>query len=199
MIINIGFLFNQPFKPFKDYRFQSQTFKSLQSEAGIFGNIPVPVPYPFLQGLDRISYRESTGFGFGKIYLLGQLKEGEGFKGYYLVASLLKVPIATQLVLLGSLVLYFIQRQRRKSFFINEKFLLIPVLFFTIYFNFFYNAQIGIRFYLIIFPLLYVFSGGLFQNWNKFSDLVKVRLFDISLIPGRFGVILLSPIPGLFQ
>jgi hypothetical protein len=181
VIINIGFLFNRTFTPFRDYRFQSPALKSLQSQAGIFGYGPVPVPYPFLQGLDRISFRESTGFGFGSIYLLGQLSKGEGLKGYYLVASLLKVPIASQLVMLGALALYFLQRQQRQYFFINEQFLLIPVLFFSIYFNFFYNAQIGVRFYLIIFPLLYVFSGGMFQNWNKYSWTLKSGFFILSL------------------
>jgi hypothetical protein len=141
----------------------------------------VPVPYPFLQGLDRTSFRESTGFGFGSIYLLGQLRKGEGFKGYYLVASLLKVPIASQLVILASLVLYIIQRRRRQLFFSNEQFLLIPALIFAIYFNFFFNAQIGIRFYLVIFPLLYVFSGGLFQNWDNFSGAVKSGFLILTL------------------
>jgi hypothetical protein len=173
VILNMGFLFNHTFMAFKDYRFQSQVLKSLQSRAGIFGNLPVPVPYPFLQGLDRTSFRESTGFGFGKIYLLGQLRVGEGFKGYYLVASLLKVPIASQIVVLGALAVYFLQKRRRQCFFKNEQFLLVPALFFIIYFNFFYDAQIGLRFYLIIFPLLYVFSGGLFQDWNKFSSASK--------------------------
>ena len=181
VIINLGFLFNRSFIPFKDYRFQSQALKSLQSEAGIFGNVPVPVPYPFLQGLDRISFRERTGFGFGRIYLLGQLRKGEGFAGYFLVASLFKVPIASQLIVLGSLAIYFIQKRRRQSFFINEQFLLIPVLFYSIYFNFFYNAQIGIRFYLIIFPLLYVYSGGLFQDWNKFSTATKSVFLILAL------------------
>ena len=181
VFINIAFLFNQPLKPFRDYRFQSQIFKTLQSEAGVLGNIPVPVPYPYLQGLDRISFRESTGFGYGKIYLLGQLKDGQGFKGYYFVASLLKVPIATQLIVIGSLAVYFIERRRRKSFFQNEVFLLIPALFFIIYFNFFYNAQIGIRFYLVVFPLLYVFSGGLFQNCNQFAAWSKAAVLILAL------------------
>ena len=181
VLINIGFLFNHTLIAFKDYRFESQTFKSLQSEAGILGNIPVPVPYPYLQGLDRVDFRESTGFGYGKIYLLGQLKAGEGFKGYYFVASLFKVPIATQLVLIGSLIFYFINSQRRKSFFVNEIFLLTPVLFFIIYFNFFFNAQIGIRFYLIIFPLFYVFSGGSFQKWAEFSKTSKAAVSLLTL------------------
>ena len=181
VFINIGFLFNHTFTAFKDYRFESQTFKSLQSKAGFLGNIPIPTPYPFLQGLDRIDFRESTGFGYGKIYLLGQLRTGQGFKGYYFAASLLKVPLATQLVLVGAFAFYFANKQRRRSFFINEIFLLVPVLFFVIYFNFFFNAQIGIRFYLIIFPLLYIFSGGLFQNWAEFSNTSKAAVLVLSL------------------
>jgi hypothetical protein len=181
VIINIGFLFNHTFLPFEGYKFQSQTFKYLQSEAGSLGLIPIPVPYPYLQGLDRITYRESTGFGYGKIYLLGNLKVGEGFKGYYFIASLLKVPIATQIVLIAAIVIYFIIKKRRQTFFINEQFLLVPVLFFIIYFNFFFNAQIGIRFYLIIFPLLYIFAGGLFKDWNQYSTAIKSVLLILTL------------------
>ena len=181
VIINIGFLFNHTFLPFEVYKFQSQTFKSLQIDAGRLGLVPVPVPYPYLQGLDRITYRESTGFGYGKIYLLGNLKAGEGFKGYYFIASLLKVPIATQLVLIASIVFYFVNQKRRQTFFVNEQFLLVPVLFFTIYFNFFYNAQIGIRFYLIIFPLLYIFTGGLFKDWNQYSKSVRSIFLILTL------------------
>jgi hypothetical protein len=58
----------------------------------------------------------------------------------------------------------------------NESFLLIPFLFFTIYFNFFFNTQIGIRYYLPIFPLLYVFSGNLFIGWHGFSVTQKVSI-----------------------
>jgi len=49
-------------------------------------------------------------------------------------------------------------------------------LFFVIYFNFFYNIQIGIRFYLVIFPLLYVFAGGLLQGWAEFTWVPRVVL-----------------------
>jgi 4-amino-4-deoxy-L-arabinose transferase-like glycosyltransferase len=170
-VINIGYLGNRSFTLLKDYDFQSAQFQNLQNELAILGNVPVPTPYPYLQGLDLVFYRESTGVGSGNIYLLGNVHPVEGFKGYYFVASLFKVPIASQLVLLAALIVYFRDKTRRSRFWQDEAFMLLPVLFFTIYFNFFYNTQIGIRFYLIIFPLLYVFAGSLFRNYRNFNKL----------------------------
>jgi hypothetical protein len=168
-IINVGYLANRSFTPLKDYDFQSAGLQNLQNGFPVLGGVPVPTPYPYLQGLDLVLYRESTGTGYGNIYLLGNLHPVEGFKGYYFVASLFKVPVATQLILLAALVVYFRDKTRRSHFWQDEVFMLLPVLFFTIFFNFFYNTQIGIRFYLIIFPLLYVFAGNLFRNYRSFN------------------------------
>ncbi len=168
VVVNAGFLFNRTLMPFREYHFQSPVLQSVRRNAPALWKVPVPVPYPFLKGLDRVMYREGTGVGYGRIYLLGQLRSGAGFKGYYLVASLLKVPIASQLVVLISLVAFAIRRQRRRLFFSNELFLLLPVAFFGVYFNFFFAAQIGFRHYLVIVPLLYVFAGSLFQQWTGF-------------------------------
>jgi len=66
-------------------------------------------------------------------------------------------------------------------------FLLVPVLFFVIYLNFFFNTQIGIRYYLVIFPLLYVFAGSLFANWQdvstgkKYSILLLLIYISVSV------------------
>lgn len=164
-VINVGFLFNRTFTPLYDYSFRSDVFNSIQSKISFV----VPVPYPYLEGLDWIVQREQTNEGFGNIYLLGKTHFKEGFPGYYFVAYLLKVPIATQIILLSAFVVYFINKSRRKKFLNNEWFLLCPIFFYTIYFNFFYRAQIGIRYLLVIFPLLYVFAGGLFENWKRFD------------------------------
>jgi len=192
-IINIGFLFNKTFTRFGDYAFRSDGFKSLQANLSFLNNIPAPVPYPYLEGFDWIIQREATGEGYGNLYMLGQIHPVKGFAGYYIVASLLKVPITTQIIIWASLVIYLFPRLR-KSFgrfsdvnepkqtsevfvFKDEIFLLLPVLFYTIYFNFFYNAQLGIRFYLIVFPLLYVFAGSLFVNWKEFSIRQKIGVY----------------------
>ena len=181
LIINIGFLFNRTFTSFGAYEFRSERFQSLQVEFPFLRSIPVPVPYPYLEGFDWIIQREATGQGYGNLYLLGAVHPVEGFAGYYFIASLLKIPIATQLVIWASLAVYFWDKKRRQRLLKDEIFLLLPVLFYTIYFNFFYNAQLGIRFYLIVFPLLYVFAGTLFQNWWEFSSKRKAAAYVLGV------------------
>ncbi len=180
VIINIGFLFNRTFTPFGDYEFRSARFQSLQAALPFLRNIPVPVPYPYLEGFDWIIQREATGFGYGNLYLLGQIHPVKGFAGYYMVASLLKVPIASQIVIWVSLAAYFWDTKRRQNILKDEIFLLLPVLFYTIYFNFFNNAQLGIRFYLIVFPLLYVFAGSLFKNLRLRKSFGGLHALDAS-------------------
>ena len=59
--------------------------------------------------------------------------------------------------------------------------MLLPVLFYTIYFNFFYDTQVGIRYYLIVFPLLYVFAGSLFERWEEFPRAKRTVVFALGL------------------
>jgi len=175
LIINIGFLFNGTFKPFSGYQFRSDRFQALQQKI----NVTVPVPHPYLEGLDWVVQRERTGVGYGLIYLFGKLQD-QGFPGYYLIITLFKEPLATQLIMIAAFTAYFLSMKKRRMILQNEVFLLLPVLFFTIYFNFFYNAQIGMRHYLVIFPLLFVFSGSLFADWDRFYS--WQRLVSISLV-----------------
>jgi Dolichyl-phosphate-mannose-protein mannosyltransferase len=177
LVINIGFLFNRTFRPLKDYDFQSKLFKSIQAKIDFI----VPTPYPYLSGFDWILYDEETSFDYGNLYLLGQTHSVDGFKGYYFIASVLKTPIPTQIILLASAVVYFINKQRRKTFLQNEWFLIWLVAFYTVYFNFFYNTQTGIRYYLVIFPLLYIFAGGLFSTWKDFTYGQKTMSFVLGL------------------
>ena len=180
VIINVGYLRNGTMTPLKDYQFQSSVFQFLQAHFPWLGNVPVPTPYPYLQGLDAVMYRERTGVGYGPIYLLGQFRKVHGFPGYFIVASLLKVPIATQIVLWISLAVYALDKNRLRHFFQNEIFLFVPVAFFFVYYNFFFNTQLGIRYYLILFPLLYVFVGHLFQNWKDFTRQQRYASFFLA-------------------
>lgn len=173
LIINVGFLFNRTFTRFGDYQFRSDPFIKLQNRFDILRNIPVPVPYPYLEGLDWMLHTERTGDRYGNLYLLGQLSKPEGFPGYYFIASLFKVSIASQIIIAASFFAYLFNADRRKNFMRREVFFIVPALFFTIYFNFFFNTQIGIRYYLVIFPLLYIFAGSLFVGWEYFSVMRK--------------------------
>jgi hypothetical protein len=167
LVINAGFLFNRTFTPLGDYKFESGLFQQLQ-ENEILADLPVSLPYPYLEGLDLVRYRERSGFGYGKIYLLGDLRSGEGFPVYYLVAWLFKVPLAIQLAFLFSIIVY-VWKWKKHNFLENEWFLFAPLLFFSLYFNLFYQAQIGIRYFLVIFPFVLIFCGNLLVGWESFS------------------------------
>jgi hypothetical protein len=171
LIINAGFLFNKTFTQLKNYSFRSQMFLDLQRIPGM-RDLPVPVPYPYLDGLDQIRYRERTGYGYGSIYLFGKLRSGKGFPDYYVAASLLKVPLATLLIFLLAIT-RFVLKHREYDFKKNESFLFVPIVFFAIYLNLFFRAQMGIRFFIIIFPLVFVFCGSLFREWIKNSYKIK--------------------------
>lgn len=182
-VINIGFLFTRTFTPLGEYQFRSSFFANLQTP--MLSNLPVPTPYAYLEGLDWMRDTEQSGKRFGNVYLLGQLSKPKGFLGYYMVASLLKVPIATQVIILTAFILYFSRKEWEKSW-REDAFFIIPTLFFFLYFNFFFSAQTGIRYYMIFFPLIYVFSGRVFFGWREFSRLKKGLVF------GLFGYLLLS-------
>ena len=186
LVLNVGYVFNRTFTPLGIYDFGSRVFRAIQfrtiKAVPVLRGFPLPTPYPYLQGLDQMLVTNSTGARYGPVYLLGQVHtDGKGFMGYYFVASFLKVPIATQIIVLGAILVYLMDGKRRERFLSNEVFFLVPVVFYTIYFNFLLNAQVGIRYYLIVFPLLYVFAGSLFVNWPEFSFKQKAAGFLLAL------------------
>jgi 4-amino-4-deoxy-L-arabinose transferase-like glycosyltransferase len=159
LVINLAFLCDQSFTRVADYRFQSRLFQRLQSTP--VGYLPAPVPHPYLYGLDWVWFDDRQGVGH--TYLLGDLRTAEGFKGYFLVASLFKVPLPLLGAIAASLAVCCAGR-RSPRFRERELFVLVPVVFFTVYFNFMSNAHWGIRMFLVVFPLLHVFCGVLLRD-----------------------------------
>jgi hypothetical protein len=177
LAINIGYLFQSTFQPLSSYAFRSELLRSLQSKVDFI----VPTPYPYLEGLDYVFHAERTSADYGNIYLMGKISIVEGFKGYYFIATALKTPIATQIVLWVAFFVYIWTGKNRKHFLNSEWYPVWLVVFYGIYFNFFYNAQIGIRYYLVEFPLLYVLAGSLFRNWDGFNAMQKRSIMALGL------------------
>jgi hypothetical protein len=166
VIINLGFGFNGIGTPLSGYTLNDPVFKKLQATP-IVGNLPLPLPVPYVQGLDLVKFEERMGQAWGNIYMAGKLRVNHhdgtlhGFPGYYFYAAFFKVPIATQIIFLVALFGYFSRRGQpaARTFRREEIFLLVPILFYWVYFNFFFNAQIGIRHVLPVFPLATIFCG----------------------------------------
>lgn len=163
LIINLGFSFERTGTRLGDYQFESKAFQSLQSWSVMLQSVPVPLPYSYLSGLDMGAYKRETGFGSGPTYLLGKLgvenRQLKGFKEYFIVAFFYKVPVATQVLLVLAVFTLF-RRRKRANFWQNEAFLLVPALFYFIVFSY-STAQLGIRYILMIFPFLFVFSSSI--------------------------------------
>ena len=183
IIINISFSFEKTLTKLGNYKFESQTFSSLQSSSPLLKELTIPVPYAYFRGLDFGKYKQETGFGSGPSYLMGRLgidnnNRLKGFKEYYIVAFLYKVPIATQLLILMA-VTSLIRYRHRINFWHNEAFLIIPSLFFPIAFSF-SSTQLGIRYILMIFPFLFVLSSRVVIGWNALTN--KYRIFVTGLV-----------------
>jgi Dolichyl-phosphate-mannose-protein mannosyltransferase len=179
LMINAGYFFNRTLTPLHEYHFQSDLFQSLQSALSSARFIRIPLPYPYLEGLDLVSFEERTGFGYGRVYLLGQLSR-EGFLGYYLFAFLFKVPLAIQVLCLLA-ALSYVAHWKSNRFRRAELFILVPLLFFTVYLNLFNRAQNGIRFLLIIFPCIFVFCGSLIAGWSAINRSRKLGILVLGL------------------
>ena len=173
VVINVGFLFNRTAMPLGNYQFKSSFFQSLQKINPLIDKMPIPLPYPYVEGLDFVMFRERTGDGYGNIYLLGQLRQGVGFPGYFLVASLFKIPISI-LILFGVSLWGWLRSFRWNEFLKVDMFFVVPGLVYSIYFNFFFEAQIGIRFLLVIFPIMLIFITRFFKNWSGFSKRLRI-------------------------
>jgi len=166
LMINFGFGFNGIGTPLSGYSLKDPVFKKLQAMP-VLGRIPLPLPVPYLQGLDLVKFEERMGQGWGNIYMAGKLRvnrhDGKlrGFPGYYFYAAFFKTPIATQIIFLVALFGYFSRRGQLalRALRREEVFLLVPILIYWVYFNFFFSAQIGIRHVLPVFALATIFCG----------------------------------------
>lgn len=156
-VINVAWYFKGTGTQVRHYEFRSSLFSNLQKS---FAYLPVPVPYPYLEGVDWVRESEESGSAGGRhgnIYLMGRLSP-LGFKGYFLVAHFLKNPIALHIILAWALVLHY-RRQMRYSWHQDEVFLAVPVLYLFFTMSLFFNTQLGIRMILPVYPLLFIYCG----------------------------------------
>jgi 4-amino-4-deoxy-L-arabinose transferase-like glycosyltransferase len=179
IVLNVGFCFDRPFTPLGAYRFENSTFIRLQ-RLPVLRSLPVPVPYPFLQGLDMMKNDEQTGLSLGHIYLLGQLRSAHdasfrGFKSYYAVALFFKEPIALQVLFVLGLV-WAGRNRRLHDFLVGEGLLLAPAAVLLAWLSFFNREQIGIRHLLPFFAIDIIVGAAAFVGFNAMSHWRKAFL-----------------------
>ena len=181
LVINAGFLFHKSGQSLSNYHFRSAFFQRVQNSLSFAGSIPMPLPEPYITGLDLTKNMDEMGAGrpetSGNNYILGQ-SQTKGFWYYYFVSLFFKTPISVILLVFILAWMFW----RKKTWNNNND--LIPVFcigYFMIYFDFFYNSQVGIRHVIMIFPLLYVLLGGV-ANWLLSKKTIAAVFISYSII-----------------
>ena len=158
VVINLGFLGDGTGTSLRDQNFESPQFRELR-KLPVLARLPLPVPRPFVEGLDRVFHRERSGGGSGNIYFMGELRSpgSEGFLTYFLVIGALKTPLPALLTLILAVPLLLRRGGTRWS--VDEITLASAVVVFSVYFSLFFRAQIGFRHFLVVLPPLFVLAG----------------------------------------
>jgi hypothetical protein len=165
LTVNAAYLFQGSMRPVGEYLRESRsesagamvgpTEGKLVSRASHFSAVPVPLPKAFVQAfLLGIRYN-ATGEGHAPIYLLGKVSQ-KGWWYYFPVAFGLKTPLALFALLL---IAVFVAGPYIKQNPVDEIAIICAVILIFGFFTFLCTAQIGVRYLLPIYPLLYVFVG----------------------------------------
>jgi len=158
----------------------SQLFTNLQNS--FIGSIPLPLPAPYIEGLDLTTYMNELGAGDPNVseanYLLGEKRTRIGFWYYYLIVFIFKTPLTALLFLIGAIVFLFV-RKKKQGHPSTLLFLLGLIFYFLLVLGFQNNVQIGIRHALMVYPLLYVLSGY-FVTTSFFQR--RTKLLSSSLV-----------------
>jgi hypothetical protein len=184
VMINAGFLFYKTGKPLAQYHFVSAKYKAIQQQFSFAGNVPLPLPGPFVSGFDYVQYNTECGAGvegvssYGSAYFLGRKIDGQKVWYYYFVSLWYKMPIPFLLLFFTAIVLYG-WRKRWQAFLQDEIFLLLPALFILCVFSFYNTMYLGIRSVLMIMPLLFIFCGSIIPAVNG-----KIKRISIALLLG---------------
>jgi len=105
--LNLGYGFDGTLTPLQDYEFVCQTFRGTPESDGMgnqfrgqwYSAIPLPIPRPFLEGIDLQRKDFENQRGRAKTYLRGEWYP-HGWWWYYFYVILVKEPLGTGLLIL---------------------------------------------------------------------------------------------------
>jgi 4-amino-4-deoxy-L-arabinose transferase-like glycosyltransferase len=143
LALNTAYCFEETGTPASEIAWQSSIFAPLADSA-----LPLPVPRPWIEGLDWVKADDDRGHG--NIYSHGVMTP-EGQSPYYLLALARKG--ALPLMLLG---LLGILRRRPRA---EDLAVVVPPLFLLAWFSLAFNFQLGLRYLLPLFPFLAIWAA----------------------------------------
>lgn len=155
VVINIGYFFSGTFSPIDIYSFSSEPLKKLSLFLG--GSFIIPLPYAYIMGFDSLLTQSLGKSDFFASYLMGE-SALTGWWHYYLIAFIVKNPEVLSIIIIITCIIWF-RKGEHKPDFKTSLCVWAPTCFYFLYFSFFTNSQIGLRYILMIFPLLFLAAG----------------------------------------
>jgi hypothetical protein len=182
-VINLGYGFDESFKPLGKYEFFSKTFCSQESSnrfrSTILEDIPVPLPASFLEGIDLQRRDFENSNGTMQTYFRGRWYD-HGWWWYYAYAVAVKTPIGTWiLTIVGGVTIFFVDSRRRID---TLCYIIVPgMALFALP-----CSQTGfshsLRYVLPAFPFAFVIaSAAMCQNVSKWLQYVSVAALTWTL------------------
>ena len=169
LVLNVGYLFRGSGQPLNSYQFASHSLQSVAAAARPIGGMWVPAPHDYVAGFDR---QRSIMEAVHPVYLDGELMSGGGFRDYYFWACAYKWPHAIQALVLTALASSLLSRAGQRQWRALAAVLMPAVLMVGIASA--SHMQLGIRYILPAFPLIYLFAGHVGAwltrpgwNWRK--------------------------------
>ena len=179
-IINMGYGFSGTFAPLGQFEFLSDelTVAARPDPADLAGardpyaarrlerrsrfrgtwleRVPVPLPFDYVAGYDEQKWEASAGY---PVYLNGRMRR-HGWWYYYLYALAVKAPVSTLVLLVLAAVSAWRFRSPRAGW-ADEAVVLVPALAVLAAMSFLTDINLGIRYVLPAFPLVFVLAGRL--------------------------------------
>ena len=176
--------FQGVFQPLAKFHFQSIDLISLQNFFAAIPALPVPVPADYILGIDEQRFVMAAEH---PVFLDGQWALN-GFRSYFLMALLYKLPHFPQLLILSAMIIFSFNKNARKRW-RDVVTLLTPVIAILLVASG-ERLQLGLRYILPVIPLLILFCGLTFETLLRSSFLtcrdISVLTITFCLLPLRF-------------
>lgn len=151
--LNLGYGFSGTFTPASEIRWKSGWFAPLADS-----NVPLPVPRPWIEGVDWVKHDDDVGQG--RVYASGE-RTHFGRPDHYLRTLPRKFPIP--LMVLGAFGLWaMLRRKEVTAAGVSE---VVAPVFLLGWFSFAFNSQVGSRYVLPVVPFLALLAARVPPRW----------------------------------
>jgi 4-amino-4-deoxy-L-arabinose transferase-like glycosyltransferase len=153
LVLNLGYGFSGTFTPARDIQWKSGLFQPMASI-----DLPLPVPRPWIEGVDWV--KDDDDRGQGRVYAAGE-RTHFGRSDHYLITLPRKFPIPLMVLSAVGLCL-MVRRREWTAASVAE---VVAPAFLLCWFSLAFNSQVGSRYVLPVVPFLVLLASRTPPRW----------------------------------